>query len=92
MRRLKIEPVKMEGVKEIDRMGQEEQAGASDMKPYPKTICADCGDKYGNKPCGIATWHVGLCEICKRLTAVTEPRDFGYLKEGWEWKTMDNFL
>ena len=28
----------------------------------------------------IATWHIGRCDICADETAVTEPRDFGYLK------------
>lgn len=53
---------------------------------YPETLCADCGNKYGRIPCGEATWHMGKCGICDRLTAVTEPRDFGHLKEGWRRK------
>lgn len=41
-------------------------------------ICAECGKKYGNRECGIATWHEAVCDICGKKTEVTEPRDFGY--------------
>lgn len=45
-------------------------------------ICAPCGARYCNgiRDGHIATWHVGRCDICANETAVTEPRDFGYLK------------
>ena len=51
---------------------------------YPQWICHDCGTKYGRKPCGVATWHIGVCGVCGKTTAVTEPRDFNHLKEGWD--------
>ena len=51
---------------------------------YPTWICGDCGTKYGRKPCGIATWDMGVCGVCGKTTAVTEPRDFNHLKEGWQ--------
>ena len=44
-------------------------------------ICSNCGKKYGNKPVGIATWHEDVCDICGKKTMVTEPRDFGGLKQ-----------
>jgi hypothetical protein len=47
---------------------------------YPTWICTSCGEEYGNKCCGVATWHVGVCDICGIETSVTEPRDFGHLK------------
>lgn len=52
--------------------------------PYPVEICADCGDKYGNRECGMATWSMGTCDICGRKAPTTEPRDFGHLKDGWQ--------
>lgn len=55
----------------------------SDTTKYPQWICGPCGDKYGEQKCGIATWHEEKCEICGVITMVTEPRDFGYLKDGW---------
>lgn len=47
-------------------------------------ICSNCGKKYGNKPVGIATWHEDVCDICGKKTIVTEPRDFGGLKQSKE--------
>jgi len=52
--------------------------------PYPQWICPPCGNKWGNKECGIATWHNDECGICKTFSFVTEPRDFGHLKKGWD--------
>lgn len=54
------------------------------MKPneyYVTWICHECGVKYGKREVGVATWHPGLCDICGRMRAVTEPRDFGGLKK-----------
>ena len=46
-------------------------------------ICLECGTKYGNHKCEVATWHLGECGICKEATSVTEQRDFSYLRKGW---------
>jgi hypothetical protein len=43
-------------------------------------VCASCGEKYGRRPCGVACWHIGKCDICGTVTSVTEPRDFGGVK------------
>ena len=51
---------------------------------YPTWICGDCGTIYGRKPCGVATWHFDKCDVCGEETTVTEPRDFGHLKDGWQ--------
>jgi hypothetical protein len=51
---------------------------------YPGVICTHCGNKYGHKQCGVATWYPGICGVCGADTYVTEPRDFGHLKKGWK--------
>lgn len=52
-------------------------------RDYPVWVCYPCGDKHGFKKCGIATWHKDKCGVCCEVTAVTEPRDFGHLKNSW---------
>lgn len=53
--------------------------------PYPDWICAACGEIHGKGRCGLATWHMGTCDVCKtKNTPITEPRDFGHLKESWK--------
>ena len=60
-------------------------------KPYPTWVCAECGyngrrytltitdrDWFLGYAGGIATWHTGICGVCTKVKAVTEPRDFGY--------------
>lgn len=55
---------------------------------YPSWICHDCGVEHGNgRKDGVSCWHQGKCEICKRDTSVTEPRDYGHLKENSQWNT-----
>lgn len=39
-------------------------------------ICNSCGEKGGKRARGIATWHTGICEICKQKAYVTQKRDF----------------
>jgi len=51
---------------------------------YPMWVCASCGDKYGRREFGIATWHEDVCGVCGRVTGVTEPRDCGGLTDGWQ--------
>lgn len=59
------------------------------MKDYPTWICHKCGDKFGRRACGVSTWHVDICGICGDSTMVTEPSDFGFLKDGWDKHTND---
>ena len=54
-----------------------------EMGGQPVWVCSDCGDLYGRKPMGTATFHEGTCEVCGEIKSVTEPRDFGYLKPEW---------
>lgn len=54
------------------------------MADYPAWVCADCGEKWGRRECREATWHPDDCGICGQHTFVTEPRDFGHLRHGWQ--------
>ena len=48
---------------------------------YPTWICMECAVLAGKKADQVsrsATWNLGECNICKRKTAVTQPRDFGH--------------
>jgi hypothetical protein len=54
---------------------------------YPDWICSSCGAKHGLRRCGVCTWHVGTCGICGIEASVTEPRDFGHLRE-WPLKEV----
>ena len=55
------------------------------VSDYPAWVCADCGAKYGRRECNPhATWHPDTCGICGERKPVTEPRDYGHLREGWE--------
>lgn len=53
------------------------------MNEYPSWVCWDCGTKASQvkeHQGGVATYHMGICEVCKESKAVTQPRDFGYPK------------
>jgi hypothetical protein len=50
---------------------------------YPIWICHPCGEKHGNRTVGVATWHKNTCDICGDEASVTEPRDYGHLKDTW---------
>lgn len=51
----------------------------------PRTCCYDCGVRFGSrKPIDFSTYHAAFCPVCGKNKAVTEPRDFGYLKPDWE--------
>lgn len=51
---------------------------------YPAWVCGDCGQKHGRRSAGICTFHIGECDICGRVEMVTEPRDYGHLKDSWK--------
>lgn len=55
-----------------------------EMDKYPQWICSACGIKHGKSECGLSTWHQDTCGVCKKETQVTEPRDFGHLKNTWK--------
>jgi hypothetical protein len=50
---------------------------------YPVWICHPCGMKHGNRTEGMATFHKNTCDICGAEASVTEPRDYGHLKDTW---------
>jgi len=52
---------------------------------YPDWICGPCGAKHGRRDANPhATWHPDTCNVCGEQTMVTEPRDYGHLKDGWD--------
>jgi hypothetical protein len=61
----------------------------------PEWVCHDCGRKWGawwessvytgpSPHC--ATFHEDTCSVCGETKVVTEARDFGYLRKGWNLK------
>jgi hypothetical protein len=52
---------------------------------YPAWVCSPCGETWGRRPVNPhATWHPDTCGLCGRETEVTEPRDYGHLRAGWQ--------
>jgi hypothetical protein len=58
----------------------------------PDWVCRDCGEKWGRwwdgpvysgPSCHCATFHENACGVCGETKAVTEARDYGYLRDGW---------
>jgi hypothetical protein len=43
-------------------------------------VCLKCGEQFGKHKTNMSTWHNGRCNICNKMTVVTEFRDFGYSK------------
>lgn len=57
----------------------------SDTTPaYPAWICDGCGAALGRRIPTLCTMHVGECGICRATLPVTQPRDYGHLRQGWE--------
>lgn len=52
---------------------------------YPSYICADCGKKHCNGLPKLknykSTFHEGVCDMCGKTSALTQPRDYGHLTE-----------
>lgn len=54
------------------------------FKEYPEWVCYECGMKHGRRAPGVAAWHSDKCDVCDQQKDVTEPRDFGHLKDTWK--------
>jgi hypothetical protein len=62
----------------------------------PDWVCTECGKKWGlwwldgvysGPTPHFATYHVGGCNVCSKPDLiVTEARDYGYLRKGWNRK------
>lgn len=59
----------------------------------PNWVCSSCGESWGRwwengdytgPTPHFATYHMNKCDVCKNQRAVTEARDFGYLRKGWD--------
>lgn len=44
--------------------------------------CHDCGDKYGVYSVGCSSSWNGICNVCDKLTIITETRDYAYFATG----------
>jgi hypothetical protein len=44
--------------------------------------CSDCGDKYGVYSVGCSSRWNGVCNVCDKLTIITETRDYAYFVTG----------
>lgn len=74
-------------LRKVDGKKYRNNYDAIQWNKYPDWICNTCGKTYGKRPNGIpfgATYHVEKCGICGKVVEVTEPRDFGHLKKGWD--------
>lgn len=54
-------------------------------RTYPRTVCHPCGQRYGKRGTYSvhASFYEGECGVCGAKASVTEPRDFGHLRDGW---------
>lgn len=67
---------------------------------YPDWVCHTCGMDYGawykggvyiGPPDICSTMHLGTCGVCGATdVAVTEPRDYGYLRAEWRTAQVKN--
>lgn len=61
----------------------------------PNWVCHDCGqlwgrwyedgEYFGPQP-HYATYHTSKCNVCHQEKPVTEARDYGFLRRGWDKK------
>jgi methylphosphotriester-DNA--protein-cysteine methyltransferase len=47
-----------------------------------RKACQACGLRYGERCTGDATFSRGVCDVCDKLTAVTEADTFGFFYRG----------
>jgi len=62
-------------------------------KTQPDWVCDDCGREWGRWWDGgaysgpaphFSTHHIDTCDVCKKTKSVTEARDYGFLRKGWD--------
>ena len=53
-------------------------------KSYPSSVCNLCGLKYGHRKPSLTSIYHGCCGVCGAVGYVTEPRDYGHLRNGWQ--------
>jgi hypothetical protein len=61
------------------------KASTTQARPYPGWVCQDCALAHGGRiiPNHVATYHTDTCDACGQEKSVTEPRDYGHLRN---WK------
>jgi hypothetical protein len=47
-----------------------------------EVCCNECGKKYGKYSVGCSSVWEDTCDVCGKVTGVTEVRDYGYLQKG----------
>lgn len=47
-------------------------------------VCNDCGTEYGDYSAGCSSRWIDKCDVCGETKAVTEARDYNYLRRGIE--------
>jgi hypothetical protein len=45
-----------------------------------KSVCYDCGVEKLHRAPGFCVWRLGVCDICKKETDVTEPFRFNGIR------------
>jgi hypothetical protein len=52
----------------------------------PDNVCFDCGIKWGSEKPRNHDYRVWLdtCDVCNKLTAVSDAAEYKYLKVGWD--------
>jgi hypothetical protein len=57
-----------------------------DMRWVWTTIWQVAPGNYSGPLHHCATYRMGVCEICKEKTSVTEPRGYGHVVRDWKWR------
>ena len=68
-----------------------EKFDSGNIKTHIFNVCSECGieanrrtcrKRYGNDPdkeaFSVSTFHIGICDWCKKKKPITETRDFFY--------------
>lgn len=71
-------------IQQVEKDGWVEPKKAPSKKTLTTAycVCSECGNKYGDYTAGVSSWWNDECDVCGKITAVSEARDFGYLDKG----------